>query len=176
MDNKRKHNTDARSERKWYQERRNALTPGLALWKILRTLLVFLTSFIILCGLVVTSFRTVESYFFAPMDPDDETLIDFSIDSGTSLSSVARRLEAEGLVRNGTVFRYYADFRGLGQRIQSGHYSFSRSESANEILTGLVSGDGLPATMRITVIPGWTIEDTAVYLQGTGLLKDTEAF
>lgn len=84
--------------------------------------------------------------------------------SGSSLSAVSRNLEEAGLIHNHTVFKYMADFMGMGQKIQSGDYELSRAMSATEILDQLISGDGKPLTTTITIIPGWTVEDVARYL------------
>lgn len=89
---------------------------------------------------------------------------------------MARNLEEAGLIHNHTVFKYMADFMGMGQKIQSGDYELSRSMSATQILDQLISGDGKPLTMNITIIPGWTVEDVAQYLVNLGVLKDAQEF
>ena len=166
----------ARKERSYDRARRAAASPGYLAWKALRAVLIFTAAFLLLAGSVLTGWNRVTAHFFSPMDPSDETPVDFTVEAGSSLSSVSRRLETAGLIRSGTVFRYYADFAGMGQRIQSGRYAFSRSQSAQEILHGLVSGSALPSTLRVTVIPGWTVEDTAAYLKGLGLFSDESRF
>ena len=166
----------AHKERKYDRDRKAAATPGYLLWKGLRAVLIFAAAFLILAGMVLTGVNHLTAYFFSPMDPGDEAKVDFTVEAGSSLSTVSRRLQGAGLIRSGTVFRYYADFAGMGQRIQSGRYSFSKSQSASEILSSLVSGSALPATMRITVIPGWTVEDTAAYLKSLGLFSDESRF
>ena len=99
-------------------------------------------------------------------------MMEFEVASGSSLSSVARKLEAAGLISNNTVFKYMADFMGMGQKIQSGDYELSRSMSATEILDQLISGDGKPLTAKITIIPGWTVENIADYLVEMDILDD----
>ena len=172
----RKRTDERREEKLWYQQRREGFFLYAALWKILRTVLIYLSALIIVIGLVYTGGSRLRDYFLAPMDAKDSSDVKLSIASGSSLTSVARQLEKDGLIRNGTVFKYYADLRGMGGRIQSGDYLFNRSQSADEILGLLVSGDGLPKTMRITVIPGWTVEDVAEYLTKTGLFSGTAKF
>ncbi|MBQ8128714.1 MAG: endolytic transglycosylase MltG, partial [Clostridia bacterium] len=95
---------------------------------------------------------------------------------GSSLSLVSRQLEEKGLVRNSTVFKYYADLMGMGQRIQSGNYEMSRAMSAADLLERLVSGDGRPKTLRITIIPGWTVENTADYLVENKVFASKDQF
>ena len=165
-----------REERIYDRERRTAETPGILIWKALRVVLIYASAFLLLAGAAFTGLNRVTAYFFSPMDPEDTAAVDFTVEAGSSLSSVARRLQNAGLIRSGTVFRYYADFAGMGQRIQSGRYVFSKSQSAREILGGLVSGSALPSTLRVTVIPGWTVEDTASYLKGLGMFSDESRF
>jgi len=102
--------------------------------------------------------------------------VEFEVPSGSSLSSVARNLEEAGLIHNHSVFKYMADFMGMGQKIQSGDYELSRAMSATEILDELISGDGKPLTTRITIIPGWTVEDIAQYLVEQKILKHADEF
>ena len=146
------------------------------IWKLLRPALVFLTSFVIVCGLEDTGWEKVDSMFFAPVDAEDTRTEAFEVASGSSLSSVSRQLEEAGLIHNHTVFKYMADFMGMGQKIQSGDYELSRSMSATEILDQLISGDGKPLTTRITIIPGWTIEDIAAYLVEQKILAKPDEF
>lgn len=146
------------------------------LWRVLRPALVLATSFVIVCGLVYSGYRALEGMFLAPVDAQSAETVDFQVKSGTSLSTVARELEEADLIRNHSVFKYMADFMGMGQRIQSGRYQFTRAMSSMDILRELVAGDGRPLTVDITIIPGWTVEDVAAYLKENELIESEEAF
>ena len=146
------------------------------LWRLLRPLLVFTASFVIVCGLIYTGYQKIDSMFFAAVDESDSAVVEFEVASGSSLSTVSRNLEEAGLIHNHTVFKYMADFMGMGQKIQSGDYELSRAMSATEILDQLVSGDGKPLTTKITIIPGWTVEDVAAYLVELKIFKTADEF
>lgn len=146
------------------------------IWRVLRPILVFVCSFVIICGLVYTGWQKVDEMFFAPTDSQNQEVVSFSVKSGSSLSAVSKNLEAAGLIHNHTVFKYMADFMGMGQKIQSGDYELTRAMSATEILDQLISGDGKPLTMKITVIPGWTVEDVANYLVEIKVLSSADEF
>ena len=146
------------------------------IWRVLRPVLVFVCSFVIICGLVYTGWQKVDEMFFAPTDSQNEEVVSFSVKSGSSLSTVSKNLEAAGLIHNHTVFKYMADFMGMGQKIQSGNYELTRAMSATEILDQLISGDGKPLTTKITIIPGWTVEDVADYLVEIKVLSSTDEF
>ena len=176
MAKKKKRGARSLSEQELHERRRYGFFWYDWLWKALRPVLVFLASFVIVCGLVYTGYRRIDAMFFAPVDGQDAQTVSFAVASGSSLSTVSKNLEEDGLIHNHTVFKYMADFMGMGQKIQSGDYTLSRSMSATEILDQLVSGDGKPLTARITIIPGWTVEDVARYLVEQKILPDEESF
>ena len=173
---KKKKRSGRLTERELHERRRYGFFWYDWLWRILRPVLVFLASFVIVCGLVYTGYRKIDAMFFAPVDAKDTTVVEFEVAAGSSLSTVARNLEEAGLIHNHSVFKYMGDFMGMGQKIQSGDYELSRAMSATDILSELVSGDGKPLTAKITIIPGWTVEDIADYLVEHKILKNTDEF
>lgn len=176
MAKKKKKRSGELTEREWHEERRYGFYWYDWIWRVLRPLLVFAASFVIVCGLIYTGYRKVDELFFAPVDAQDESVVAFEVASGSSLSTVSSNLEKAGLIHNHTVFKYMADFMGMGQKIQSGDYELSRAMSATQILDQLVSGDGKPLTTTITIIPGWTIEDVASYLVEKKVLSSADEF
>lgn len=176
MAKKKKRGTRRLSERELHESRRYGFFWYDWLWKLLRPVMVFAASFVIVCGLVYTGWRQVDAMFFAPVDEKDSQKVAFEVASGSSLSAVSKNLEEAGLIHNHTVFKYMADFMGMGQKIQSGDYELSRSMRATDILDQLISGDGKPLTATITIIPGWTIEDVAAYLVEQKILSKPDEF
>lgn len=146
------------------------------LWRILRPVLVFVASLMIVFGAVSAIWDAVDSAFLSPVDPADETEIAFSVESGNSLTRVSNNLESQGLIKNSTFFKYYCDFAGLGQKIQAGDYLIKKSMDVFEIADLLTTGDGHPLTMDITIIPGDTVENVAAYLKGLGVFTDETEF
>jgi UPF0755 protein len=114
-------------------------------------------------------YSAIEDSFLSPVDPLDNREIAFSVESGSSLTRVSNNLESQGLVKNRTVFKYYCDFAGLGQKIQAGDYLIKKSMNMFEIADLLTTGDGQPLTMDITIIPGTTVETIAAALKEKGL-------
>ena len=146
------------------------------IWSVLRQALILLCAFLVVFGSVTATIRALRHRFIDAPDPDDTTLIAFTVSSGTSLSRVAANLETESLIRSRSVFRYYADILGYSQKIQAGNYTLSRNMSMTEIMNTLISGDGHPLVRNITVIPGWTVPDIAQYLTAQGVVKEPEVF
>ena len=143
---------------------------------MLRPLLIALCVVLVVAGVVMTGYNWIDRHFFAPMDAQDQTPVSFTVASGSSLTKVANNLEAQGLIHNRTVFKYYADFLGYGQKIQAGDYQVSRAMRMQDIMELLTTGDGNPITRTITIIPGWTIQDIADYLVSEKVLENSDEF
>lgn len=146
------------------------------LWRLIRPLMVGLVSVIIVLGLLGSGWNAIYGNFLAPTDVNDRTDVAFAVESGQSLTRVANNLEAAGLIRNRSVFKYYCDFAGMGQKIQAGNYVLNRTMTMSEIADQLTRGDGNPIVRNITLIPGWTIEDFADKLYTDGVITDKEGF
>ena len=146
------------------------------LWRLLRPALVALAALVLLFGLGSTVYGIVDEKYLSPVDAADTAQIPFTVESGQSLSRVASNLEDQGIIRNRSIFKYYCDFAGMGQKIQAGDYQLSKSMDIFAIADQLTTGTGRPITLDIIIIPGWTAEDVAAYLVTQGVLKDTSAF
>ena len=146
------------------------------LWRVVRPLLVLAGSLLVVVGILSSVWNAVYDAYLAPPDGENHAQIAFSVESGQSLTKVANNLEAAGLIRNRTVFKYYCDFAGLGQKIQSGSYLLAPSMTMGEIAQQLTMGDGNPIVRNITLIPGWTLEEFAVKLVEDGVLADSAEF
>ncbi|MBR4711438.1 MAG: endolytic transglycosylase MltG [Clostridia bacterium] len=145
-------------------------------WRVLRPVLIGLTSLILVVGLVWSALTSLYNRYAAPVSPEDDVPVAFDVTSGTSLTRVSANLEEAGLIHSGTVFKYYCDFAGLGQKIQTGHYELSKTMSMQEIAERLTLGDGIPLVRMITWIPGWSVEDFAAYLVERGVLDSPDRF
>ena len=146
------------------------------LWHILRPVLVGLTVLVLVIGIGMTVWNKLYGSFLAPVDPADEAEYTFEIQSGQSLNRVASNLESADLIRSKTLFKYYCDFAGMAQKIQTGTYSLKKDMTMTEIADRLTTGDGNPLVRNITLIPGETVEEFAAKLVKNGVLEDDKAF
>lgn len=146
------------------------------LWSMLRPVLVFACALILLMGAVSMATGYVKKKWVAPVDPKDSAPVAFVVNNGDSLTRVSKNLEKQNLVRSSSFFKYYADFSGFSQKIQSGEYTLTRAMTVREIVENLTAGDGKPMVRTITVIPGWTVEDIARYLVKEKVLQSSDAF
>ena len=146
------------------------------LWHILRPVLVFVCVGAIVMGVLSAGWSYIDRHYIAPMETGNASPVMFEVKSGSSLTRVAANLEAAGLVRNRSVFKYYADFLGYGQKIQAGNYTLNKSMTMREIAEQLTRGDGTPLVRNITIIEGWTVENIAAYLAREKVIVDEAGF
>ena len=157
-------------------ERRYGVFWYSALWGILRPVLVGLTVLVLVAGICITVWNHLYGEFAAPVDAEDASGYEFEITSGQSLNRVSANLEEAGLIRSKTVFKYYCDFAGMGQKIQVGTYTLRRDMTMAEIAEQLTAGDGNPLVRNITLIPGESIEEFAAKLVKNGVLESGDRF
>lgn len=146
------------------------------LWNILRPILIACATLVVVIGLIYTGWTKIYDGFLSPMEPGSTEEVGFTVENGQSLTKVSNNLEAAGLIHNRSVFKYYCDFAGMGQKIQAGSYKLTRSMTMSEIADQLTTGDGNPIVRNITLIPGWTVEDFAEKLASDGVVADKDAF
>ena len=163
-----------------YRTKRDEREYGLywysGLWNILRPVLIACATLVVVIGLIYTGWTKIYDGFLSPMEPGSTEEVGFTVENGQSLTKVSNNLEAAGLIHNRSVFKYYCDFAGMGQKIQAGSYKLTRSMTMSEIADQLTTGDGNPIVRNITLIPGWTVEDFAEKLASDGVIADKDAF
>ncbi len=145
-------------------------------WSVARPILVGITVAVLVAGLLISGWNMLYGAFAAAVDPEDPGEYSFEIVSGQSLNRVAANLENEGLIRSKTVFKYYCDFAGMGQKIQTGTYALRKNMNMMEIADRLTTGDGNPLVRNITLIPGETVEDFAAKMAKAGVIENQAAF
>ena len=79
---------------------------------------------------------------------------------GDTLSDVADKLEASGVIKSAFVFKLQARYEGYGTQIQTGRYTFERGQEADVIFRELAAGKAVP-TIAVTIPEGLAIEETA---------------
>lgn len=145
------------------------------LWKILRPVLIFACSALIVVGMVSVGYDRVYNAYLAPVDSGSTETVSFKIESGESATKIAKRLEDEKLLRSRQVFKYLVQFQGLTNQISYGTFKLSPAMNVNQIIGELTSGSQTNER-TITIVPGWTCEDIANYLVSVEALEDTGDF
>ena len=97
----------------------------------------------------------------------------FIVRKGESLSSVAKRLQQEGLIRDDLAFKLIVLSQGLTQKIQAGSFSLSASLTPREIGFNLTHGTN---DVWLTFPEGWRKEEFAQRLKANLNNFDSEQF
>ncbi len=145
------------------------------LWKLLRPLLIFICSVLMVIGMVSIGYDRVYGAFFAPVAKDNAEVVDFQIDSGETVAQIGERLEEAKLLRNKSVFKYLVQFKGLTNSLSYGVFKLSPAMNVDQIIEELTSGSQTNERV-ITIVPGWTCEDVADYLVEIGALESRAEF
>ncbi len=145
------------------------------LWKIIRPILIFAASAVIVLGIFVNVWFALYDNFLKPANPDDSSTVTFKINQGDYVSTIGNHLVEQGLLRNKGIFKYMVMFKGVTSEIQYGTYQLSPSMNVSEIIDILSSGTS-SVERSITIIPGWTVEDIANYFYSIGAIENKAEF
>lgn len=133
-----------------------------------------MTAFLIL---IIVAGAGVIGYVWKGMQPlpMEGREITVTIEPGTGTSSIASRLEVEGVIKNAHIFKGYLKYKNEGSRFQAGAYAFYPGVTYDEIITRLNQGDVIPDKMiRFTIPEGYTVAQIADKLDDEGYVnKDT---
>jgi UPF0755 protein len=103
---------------------------------------------------------------------NDPTAVTFVVESGQTAFEVAAKLQEEGLVVDGEVFRRFMTYHGLDVSLQAGTYSLRRNMTMHEIAEALQYGTATAVT--ITIPEGWRAEQVAWLLEQQGLMRSDD--
>ena len=145
------------------------------IWKIVRPVLVFLCSALIVIGIVSFGYQQIYDNLLGPVDAQNANLVQFEIESGQSVTAIGASLEKQNLIHSGSVFKYLVQFEGVGNQLSYGSFELSPSMTVSQIIEELTSGSQTNER-TITIVPGWTCEDIADYLVAEGAIASAEEF
>ena len=94
---------------------------------------------------------------------NDPTPVRFVIDPLETPAEVGQKLQAQGLVADGNLFRSYVRFSGKGEKIQAGTFTLRRNMSIKEISLALQRAQASEIT--VTIPEGKRLEEIADLLQ-----------
>jgi UPF0755 protein len=112
------------------------------------------------------------AYFYGPMNNGQDD-ISVTIESGSSVDSIASALKENDLIRSKIMYKIYIKILGKDDQLKAGTYLFSSDMDASELTAALV--EGAPAdTITITIKEGWDLNRIGDYLESTGLFTKQE--
>jgi UPF0755 protein len=97
----------------------------------------------------------------------EEEPVTVTVEQGDTLSSVADKLEAAGVIESSNLFKLETRIQGGDTEIKAGEYRFVPGEDSEQILETLSSGESVSA-FNITVPEGLTLEQTARVVEEEG--------
>ncbi|MFH0834372.1 MAG: endolytic transglycosylase MltG [Patescibacteria group bacterium] len=98
--------------------------------------------------------------------------IDFVIDQGESLKSVAARLEQIGVIDAAWVLTDYLKKNNLDTKVEAGNFEFRGGETVPEVAEILL--DGQVAQVSLTILEGWNSTEIDAKLVALNLIKAGE--
>lgn len=157
----------------WGRVVRNSL---FATWSVARAVLILLCSLMIVAAVGLYAVQYVQDHYLSPPGDGTNLPVQVIIAKGSTLSGVSKLMEAEGLVRNGTVFKYYLDFSGYADKIKAGTYIFNDTMSMSQIADSLMRGNENMTITGFTIPEGSSVDQIAAILVKQGILKDSTKF
>lgn len=102
----------------------------------------------------------------SPLNADDESKHIVKITVGSTPSDIGKHLQDSGIIRNAFAFEVYTRIMGKHGQLQAGTYRLSASETVQQVVRHLTSGD--VDTFNITFLPGGTVADARKALINAG--------
>ena len=96
----------------------------------------------------------------------------FAIQTGATFAAVAKRLEADGLIRSALAATWLARAQGLDQKLHAGEYELSPHQDTESNLAAIT--DGRVKTWPVTLPEGSRAVDIAARLEAAGLARSAE--
>lgn len=97
-----------------------------------------------------------------------------TIPKGATLHGVVGALEHAGVVTQPTLFRLYANHRGVAGKIKAGQYKFASSMTPRQVIDQLVSG-AKDEEVSVTIPEGKNMLDVAQLLDEAGVCSAADA-
>lgn len=94
---------------------------------------------------------------------------EFVVEPGTPARAIADDLEQAGLISDALLFEAYVRVNGLASKLEAGQFVLSPTMTIREISEALQNA--IAPGLRVTVRPGWRLEQTADLLEQTGVLS-----
>jgi UPF0755 protein len=118
--------------------------------------------------LVIASALVWQASRYPDMPAGGNRAARITVEKGTTLGEIARRLAANGIIDHPSWFRFYGNERGVAQKIRAGQYSFSSSMSPKQLLDKLV--EGVPVEeVSVTIPEGKNLLQVAELLDDAGV-------
>lgn len=135
--------------------------------------IIFSAICIVLVGTALAGYFYINSAL-QPVDKNDKSQIKVTIPIGSSVRGIANVLEENGIIKDGTVFRYYVKFKNESG-FMAGDYQLSPSMELGEIIAQLKTGKVVKeALFSITIPEGKQLDEIATIISKKTTYTETE--
>ena len=126
--------------------------------------------FVFLVAAAVTGVGLYFSANLKPVSPKAQT-IEITIESGSTMREIAKKLKDQGLIRQAWAFERYVQLKRIQGYLQAGTYTLSPSQSTQSIVSQLTHGK---VSMKLVVIlPGQRIDQVRRSLIDQGFSEES---
>ena len=101
--------------------------------------------------------------------------VTFVVNDSESVSSVADRLQQEGLIRSGTYFKLKMRLSNADSKLKAGRFTLHKGMSVDQVIEALTTSEAVQ-TVTIRFQEGWRTEQYAEALVQAGLIQTTDQF
>lgn len=159
-----------------FRDVKEEVSKGKKAWNVIRPIVVFaLSAFIVLFGVYYVVQNMREKYL-DPVDINNTSTKEVTIARGSSLSKISETLYEEGIVRNKTIFKFYADFTDVGNKLKAGTYELSPSMTFDDIIYTLRKGMNASPDADVTLREGLNAEDFGAKLVEDEVLAEPDRY
>ncbi len=123
--------------------------------------------------LTISVFLLLLTFFYLknglqPADPNGETRA-FVVNQGEGLSTIIKRLDKNGLIKNPLSFTLLAYKQGMQTNLQAGSFNLSPAFTPQQMLKTLTTGR---QDYWLKITEGWRLEEVETYLESLGFEKE----
>lgn len=105
-----------------------------------------------------------------PKDPQQSQKISITVSPGETAEVISKNLEKKGVIASSMAFQIYAHLAKVKHELQAGVYSLSPSQSVEQIVDKLTTGD--TDRFMVTILPGSTLKDIKKSFIGIGFTAE----
>ena len=128
----------------------------------------FIVVLVLLLFIAIGSLTALALYYNRPL-PNQGAVASFTVPKGSGVSTIAQRLESEGLIRSALFFRLLTRLLGTEGNLQAGIFSIPPAVSTLEIHDLFLSGKQV--LVSVTIPEGYTISRIASLLEASEVVE-----
>lgn len=123
---------------------------------------------------LIVSYSSWQIYSSLFAQTVDQERVEFSVNKGESVKSLAEKLEDRGLIDSSWLFEKYLAYEGLDKKMHSGNFVVKSPVTLAKIAQSL--DQPTAQEIELTILPGWNLRDIAKYLAEKNIATKKEFY